>query len=246
MQPDTARMPRQKGVALWRQISDRLRAEIADSTLHVDGKLPTEAELAAAFSVNRHTIRAALSALASEGIVRTEQGRGTFIVRRERFTYPIGLRTRFSAALDGQTPQARTRIAGHREETAPAAAARALALPPASRVIRVETVGDADGEPITCATHWFDARRFAGIGEAIMAHGSITRALREAGVDDYTRRETLIDASHASPEDLHVLKLAPGAIVFVTTAINIDPDGKPIQYSLARFAADRVSLKVGG
>ena len=68
MQPDTARMPRQKGVALWRQISDRLRAEIADSTLHVDGKLPTEAELAAAFSVNRHTIRAALSALASEGI----------------------------------------------------------------------------------------------------------------------------------------------------------------------------------
>lgn len=245
MQPDSDRMARQKGVALWRQISDRLRAEIADSTLYPDGKLPTEAELAATFSVNRHTIRAALSALAAEGIVRTEQGRGTFIVRRERFTYPIGLRTRFSTALDGQTPLARTRITGFRDEPAPTAVLHALALPNNSRVVRVETVGEADGEPITCATHWFDAQRFPLIGQAIMAQGSITRALGEAGVDDYTRRETLIDASHASPEDLNVLRLAPGAIVFVTTSVNVDRNGKPIQYSLARFAADRVSLKVG-
>src|SRR3546814_8669073 len=42
-------------------------------------RLPTEAELAARFRVNRHTLRRAIGGLVDRGLVRVEQGRGIFV-----------------------------------------------------------------------------------------------------------------------------------------------------------------------
>ena len=36
----------------------------------------------------------------------------------------------------------------------------------------------------------------------------------------------------------------PGAIVLVTVAVNVTPDGQPIQFSESRFPAERVELKL--
>src|SRR5262249_10420861 len=44
--------------------------------------------------------------------------------------------------------------------------------------------------------------------------------------------------------DLHDLDLAPGAIVLVTVAVNVDMEGRPIEFAESRFAADRVELSV--
>ena len=40
------------------------------------------------------------------------------------------------------------------------------------------------------------------------------------------------------------LKIEPGSPLIATESVNTDPDGRPIQYSLARFAADRVQIVV--
>ncbi|MGO4843153.1 UTRA domain-containing protein, partial [Rhizobiaceae sp. 2RAB30] len=74
--------------------------------------------------------------------------------------------------------------------------------------------------------------------------GSITLAFRRFGVDDYFRKSTFVSARHADAADLADLKLSPGAIVLVAVAINVDTDGRPIQFSETRFAADRVELTV--
>ena len=42
------------------------------------------------FGVNRHTVREAIASLVHEGVLRSEQGRGTFVEQRRRFAYPIG------------------------------------------------------------------------------------------------------------------------------------------------------------
>jgi len=43
---------------------------------------------------------------------------------------------------------------------------------------------------------------------------------------------------------LRILKLSPGAIVVTARAVNVDTDGKPIQYSLSRFSADRMEFSI--
>ncbi|MEM8878925.1 MAG: GntR family transcriptional regulator, partial [Pseudomonadota bacterium] len=62
---------------VWQQIRASLAGEIASGKRAGGSMLPTEAELSRQFEVNRHTIRRALRALAEDGLVRAEQGRGT-------------------------------------------------------------------------------------------------------------------------------------------------------------------------
>ncbi|TWG91292.1 GntR family phosphonate transport system transcriptional regulator [Mesorhizobium sp. J18] len=236
---------RRSGIALWRQIADRIRLGLNAGLAGPDGRLPPEIALAERYGVNRHTVRAAISALVQEGVLRAEQGRGTFVERRRRLAYPIGVRTRFSAGLAGQARDRRGHLIEHAEEPASEEVAKALGLGVGASVIRLETLAEADGRPVSRARSWFDGVRFRGIEQHFAETGSITASLLALGVEDYFRHSTIVSARHADSEDLKDLALSPGAIVLVTVALNVDAEGVPLQYSETRFAADRVELHVG-
>lgn len=238
-------LQRRTGIALWRQVADQIRQTVL-TDLAANDRLPAEAELAGRFGVNRHTVRAAISALEKEGILRAEQGRGTFLNDRKRLRYPIGSRTRFSSGLAGQIRSRSGRLLSEQTTPAPKEVSDALALPPGSMVIRLATLSSADGIAVSAATSWLDAGRFEGIGAIYAGTGSITAALARYGVDDYTRQSTAVEARHASPEDLDLLGLSPGAIVLVTRSVDVDEQARPLSYGQSRFAADRVELMIGG
>jgi DNA-binding transcriptional regulator YhcF (GntR family) len=71
-----ARMP------LGAQLADRIRAAVGDGTLATGDRLPSVRELAQVAGVNVNTARAVYSRLESEGLVSSEQGRGTFVAAR--------------------------------------------------------------------------------------------------------------------------------------------------------------------
>lgn len=237
-------MQRQKGVALWRQISDRIRANILAGLYDQTGMVPAETALAEEFGVNRHTVRAALAALAQEGIVRAAQGRGTMITQRDKFDFPIGRRTRFTEGIGEQARDLKGILLASETLAAPADVAEWLGLRQGTEVIRLDGIRTADGRPVSRSSMWFPAARFSGIGTAFAETGSITRALAACGVDDYLRASTEVTAIHAEPEDVAHLGLTPGAIVLVTRAVNTDLSGVPIQYAVTRFPADRVQFTI--
>lgn len=241
---DNGLVRRQSGVALWRQIADRIRAAIADGSYDETGMVPPETVLAADFGVNRHTVRAALSALTQEGILRPVQGVGTLIIRRERLSFPISRRTRFTEGIGDQAREFAGLVLDHAEEPAGAAVAEALGLSPRTPVLRVESLRKADGRPLSRSTAWFPLPRFRGLADAYAETESVTAALKGFGVEDYVRVKTEISAVHAEPGDLIDLGLAPGAIVLVTQALNADARGALIQYAVSRFPADRVQFTV--
>lgn len=238
------KLERRSGISLWRQVADAIRQQLL-ATLEPGARLPAEAELASRFGVNRHTVRAAIAALETEGILRAEQGRGTFLANRRRLRYPIGKRTRLSAGLSDQTTRFEGHIVSSRTETARTDIAAALGLSPGAEVERLETVSSADGMPVSHGISWFDSARLRGIADHYAETGSVTQALARLGIADYTRQFTVITAAHAAADDLALLRLSPGAIVLLTRAVNVDPDGTPFQYSETRFAADRMEFVVG-
>jgi|GEM_PF-6991799 GntR family transcriptional regulator len=61
---------------LWEKIVLELTSEISDSPLR---QLPSEAMLAKRFNVSRSTIRHALQSLKNTGLLRSVQGKGTFL-----------------------------------------------------------------------------------------------------------------------------------------------------------------------
>jgi GntR family transcriptional regulator, phosphonate transport system regulatory protein len=229
--------------AIWSAIAATLTDEIAAGHYHPGDRLPTEVALAARFGVNRHTVRHALASLGERGLLHSRQGAGVFVAQKPT-VYPLGRRVRFhqNVLAAGQTPSRRI----SRTETRPADAeeARALRLNVGDPVQVVEGVSLADGQPIAAFRSVFPASRFPGLLGAVRETGSITNALAELGLTDYTRAETRLTAQLADPVLALALAVRAGAPVLRTVAVNVDPKGVPVEHGLTWFAGERVTLTV--
>ncbi|HHT42291.1 MAG TPA: GntR family transcriptional regulator [Firmicutes bacterium] len=71
------------GRPLHEEVAQRIQAEIIRSNLAPGEKLGTELELAARYGVSRSTIRQALTALESAGLIDRLHGRGTFVADKK-------------------------------------------------------------------------------------------------------------------------------------------------------------------
>lgn len=231
------------GISAWRQISDEIAAEIGGGRLPAGAQLPTESQLAERFAVNRHTVRRALAELASRGLVRATQGRGTF-VEAGPIPYPIGRRTRFSEIVSQAGREAGGRLLDSAIQTADPSVAAALGLEVGAPVIRLDTIRYADETPISFGSGYFPLPRFERLNDAYLAYGTVTRALESRGVSDYRRIETRVSARAASADEAARLDLAPGRILLTVDSINVDMEGVPIQFTRALFAADRTEILI--
>jgi GntR family phosphonate transport system transcriptional regulator len=232
------------GVAVWRRVADAIRLDIVGGKLARGDRLAGETTLASRFDVNRHTVRRALTALKADGVVSAEQGRGWFVAEARRVSYRIGKRTRFSEGLAGQARNIERRLLGTSSEPASPTVARALRLRGGAMTIRLETLSIADGRPLSRATSWLEQRRFPDFAPTFERARSVTAAFRSLGILDYSRASTHISARHADADETKLLQIAPGAILLVSESVDADPDGRPIQYALSRFPADRMELIV--
>jgi DNA-binding transcriptional MocR family regulator len=79
----------ESGAPVYLQIAGAIRAQVENGVLASGEKLPTIRALAERLDVNRDTVAAAYEALAAEGVVDAQVGRGTFV---------RGLRTRARAS----------------------------------------------------------------------------------------------------------------------------------------------------
>jgi GntR family phosphonate transport system transcriptional regulator len=231
------------GVSLWRRIADEIEHAIARGSFSPGSKLPGETEIAGRFGVNRHTVRRALAALAARGLVRAERGSGTY-VEPSRIAYPIRPRTRFTEIVGGAGRSVGGRLIASAVEPADAHVAQRLRLRAGAPVVRLELVRLADRVPISAATSWLAAERFAGAPRVYAAVKSMTRTLAHFGVRDYARKSTHVAAAIADAAEAARLKVALGRPILIVESVDVDGEGRPVLTTRARFAADRLELVI--
>lgn len=231
-------MVRAEGVTLWRQISEALRDDIQRKTFAEIGRLPPEKELAIRFGVNRHTVRRAIAELEAEGLVRIEHGRGTFVL--DGFiNYRLGKRTRFSENIRRLNMEPSREVLRVLTEPASPNIAQALRLKSGSPVIHLETRSRANGQIINIASHYFSARRFPDLIDVFNEENSITKALKKLSVNDYLRKRTCITARLPDAYEARQLEIPKNQPVLVAEAINVDSNGRPLEFGVSRSAANR-------
>lgn len=234
---------RRSGVAVWRQIADTLAQEIRNRDYAGSGKLPSEGELAERFAVNRHTLRQAVGALQTEGLVRVEQGRGMF-VQHELLNYALSRRTRFSENLQRQGLLPGKQLLTARSMPAPERVARELKLVKGTAVLLTETLNEAGESPVSLATAYYPAGRFAGLLDMLNDGVSSSEILKRLGVEDYVRAESRITTQMPSEETARLLKQPVTRPLLCIESIDMDMDGQPIKYGETVFCGDRVQLVV--
>lgn len=235
-------LERGSGIAVWRQIGESLAHDIRSKLYGEGEQLPPEAELAAKFSVNRHTIRRAMSALEQDGLVRIEQGRGTF-VQEHAIDYAIGKRTRFSENLRSQGMLGHVEVIGSQVVRA-ADIAHHLGLARTASVLRVQLLGKAENKTMNVSEHYFDPTRFPDLAEHLLANRSISKTYALYGVKDYTRKWSRITATLPEADVARLLGQPKTRPILQVESLNVDEHGKPLQYSLTRFIGDGVQLMI--
>jgi GntR family phosphonate transport system transcriptional regulator len=231
------------GVALWRQVADGIERGIADGTFAAGAKLPGEIDIAETYRVNRHTVRRALATLAERGLVRAERGSGTY-VETQRLAYPLRARTRFSEIVGAGGREPRGHLIESATEPATRELAQRLGLKTGAPLIRIEALRLADRTPICVGTTWLAAARFSDAAKIYQRVRSMTKLLAHYGVGDYRRASTRISAAICDATDAGRLDLALGRPVMVIDSTDVDPDGRPLLTTRARFAAERVEFVI--
>lgn len=230
-------------VALWRQIACSLEAEINAGSRPPGSRLPTEAELSQSFGVNRHTVRRALEELSRQGLVRVEQGRGSFVAE-DVLDYAVSARTRFSETIRRHNREPSGRTLDLRETIAEAPVAAALGLRSGARVVRLERLGMADGRPVTLGLHHFPAARLPGLLARLREGGTISAALAAVGVSDYRRKVTRVTARLPLPHEAELLETPRNRPLLVTESVNVDREGRVVEFGIARYPTPRVQIVV--
>lgn len=230
---------------LWVAISRTLREDIGQGRYVPGDKLPTEAQLATRFGVNRHTVRHALSALVEDGVVRTRRGAGAFVAARPT-DYPLGKRVRFHENLSraGRSPGRKVLALDLR--AAAETEAQMLDLAEGDQVLACHGLYLADGLPIALSESVFPISRLPEMERALRDNPSVTAALRQSGVADYTRAATRLTAEVASATQALQLQIHEGAPLLHSTSLNVGPDGVSVEYGHTWFAGDRVTLTLMG
>lgn len=226
----------------WQTIRDRLASDIASGKLEPGARLPTEPELCAAFGAGRHSVRRAVSALAVEGKLRVEQGRGTFVEAAPLITYQIGRRTRFRQNLLEQGMSPHGEHLSSEIIPAPSRVAAALGIAENQDVHKLLRRGFANDIAINLGMAFHPADLFPDLGARRALGVSITDVYKSHGIADYFRKRTTIFTRRAEPEEARLLNQHPDHPVMVVTKTDVTADGRAIGYSEAVWAGDRVQF----
>ncbi|QHE83535.1 phosphonate metabolism transcriptional regulator PhnF [Hydrogenophaga sp. BPS33] len=229
--------------SFWSHIANEIAQAIGQGVYAPGERLPSEHTLAESFGVNRHTIRRSIAALCQRGLLRSEQGSGTYV---EDFAVDlaIGKRTRHRQNLAQAGLRGGLQVLMAERVRANAEQARALQVPARNALLHLQILGEGNGQPLHVSDRYFPLPRFEGLEDVVRETGSITAAFAACGVNDYVRHESRISARLPGSDTAALLRQPVTRPVLLVTKVNTDLKDCPIELAETWFAGDRVTLTV--
>ncbi|MFF8603944.1 GntR family transcriptional regulator [Streptomyces sp. NPDC015232] len=206
-------------------IADDLRAQISTGRIKAGDRLPSEAQLAARYTVSTPTLRSALALLQAEGLVEKVHGKGNFVrPPLRRITYLGGSPTLPTPGLQISVRTTKIRARGH-----------------LSVLLRVPA-----GSPLTefqCLSH-------DGTSPHSLSRVYIPRDLAPTVVPDESTWPTTVATPLAeveerlcarlpTPVEAAALRISPTLAVLAITRVATDTAGRVVEAALLALPGDR-------
>ncbi len=203
---------------------------------------PSERELVERFGVARMTVRQALDALVSEGLLERVPGRGTFVADRRRGFAAGGRMLSFSEDMNrrGMVPSFRTLLA--RVEPAGQGVSRALDCEAGAPTMRWQRLQLADGMPMCLQDAWIAERTAPGLVRETEHGRGLFELLRARGISP-SWGEDAVEAAAANHDEAHALGVPEGVSVLRISRLAYTDEG-PVAAIRSCYRADRYSLRM--
>lgn len=208
---DTLFSPR---TAKYLQLSERLQQQIVGGELSPNQQLPTEDELMRQFGISRGTVRKAIDVLERQGLVRREQGRGTFVNDPSHKGLAGFVLSDPAKEMQLQQRRPSTRVLAQEVVPASAAIATHLELDEGDAVSHIQRLRSADTQPIVFEERYLNAQLCPELATEDVETQSIHWLLVHKYQLPLVRASHTVEMREAGAESAALLHLQPTDPVF--------------------------------
>ena len=226
------RLDEQDRAPLYQQLRRALRDAIGDNRLVADEALPPERDLAEDLGVSRITVRKALEALVTEGLLVRRQGAGTFVASRVEKNFSTLSSFSEDMISRGRKPESvwlsRTSGAVTPEESL------ILSLSPGAPVYRFNRIRYADGAPM--------ALEYSTVpGFCLASANEVQESLYEALDRQSYRPARALQRLRAvlfAEEKARLLAVSDGSPGLLIERRGFLRDGRPVEFTQSYYRGD--------
>jgi GntR family transcriptional regulator len=211
------------------RIRDWLMDRILSAGLTRGDRLPSESDLVRQFNVSRVTVRQALEALRTDGVIESHHGRGWFL-RRVKAVQNLGKLQGFGEMLAPMGVRVRSEVLDFTECEAPEAVARAFGVTDGSRLVRIARLRLAGGRVMSYDLSYFPLDVGRRLREQDLAGQDIFVLLERALGIALGFADVTIEIAPAEDDPASRLHIAPLSPIFKMTRLTHDRRGFPIDF----------------
>jgi GntR family transcriptional regulator len=230
-------------VPLHLQLQTMLVQSIRSGEYKPGAQIPSELEIAARHQVSRMTVRRALDALVTKGILYRSKGKGTYVAENP-VSYGLSTLLSFSQTLRAQGYDVTTRVL--RQEVIPASpnVLGALQLAPASQVVVIQRLRLIADKPAAIHTAFLDFRLFAPILQVDLSQASLLTSIQEIYGIPIAYTQDSVQADTPTPEEARLLDIDLQTPVLRVEGIAYAEHGYPMRLTRAVYRSDLFRLVV--
>lgn len=232
---------------LYLQIKNSIQRQIEEGHYADGDKLPSESQMCKAYSVSRIPVRRALEMLESEGLIRSFQGKGSFVKTPKIRNDLVRIRT-FSETLAQQGYSGRTKIICFEQHNTDSSVDMILDAERAS-LCRLTLLGFANEEPVVfydsylkkpMALRFYDSAKAAeAAGEAFSTFDLYAKAMTAIG-----RIDQKILAVNADKRISDMLNISEGTAVLVLETVIFNSQQEAVEYKRGYYRTDKYSFNL--
>lgn len=222
-------------VPLYYQIKESIQEALDEGVFKVGECIPSEMELCSIFEVSRPTVRQAISELVSEGALRKEKGKGTFVANK-KFNYGSmqDIVTYYDKLIQrGYNPK--TDVLEKEIIRATKKLSEKLKLELHDKVIKIKRLRKIDEEPIVIITNHIPSKLCPGLMEIDLKDKSLYRVIAENYGLQLERSEVVFYPGLTDKIDAQLLHQQKGDPLQIVNTVSIAESGVVFDYFESKF-----------
>lgn len=241
----TTRIDRHSPIPFYFQLKKLVVDEIASGRWGPGERLPSEPQICDHFAVSRTTVRQALAELKSEGMIRREKGRGTFVPEFPSASWLLQSSHGFYDEAVRMGHRVTSRVLRAELEVLPRWAADALGLPPESPGVTLERLRSIDDRLVMYVlNHLPPDLADTTLLSADLENGSLYRTLEEQEGLTVVGGRRVVEAVTAEGDLAKLLEVESGAPLLFVESVSWDGAMRPFECYRAWHRADRTKIEV--
>jgi len=238
--------PLEKHAPLHERLLQILKEWIIQGEYPYRSEFPSERELAAEFDVSRATVRSAVASLVGSGLLIRRRGVGTFVGPLAQIANPVNEIIDFAKLIASGGFEPSVKIGKVLTVEADETLASALSIKTGSRLLQINKVFSADGEPLIYVKSSIPEWMVQDCIETVLQEPSITEPLFTF-LEDHCCQSVKYMITRFWPDTLQdcpidIDNFDPGTPVLMMDYVAYSEEGIALYHSLQAYIGGRIKF----